>query len=127
VVNASGDSGYSYNRFTDNHLGKVDSKAARVQLEWKPSDAFSLRLMYNYGDSESEQALLQHVGVRAAGNTGVTCTPVIEAMLPRVPARICWAISTTTASSTTARPTSTPSSSCARTISPRRSTGISVT
>ena len=78
VVNASGDSGYSYNRFTDNHLGKVDSKAARVQLEWKPSDDFSLRLMYNYGDSESEQALLQHVGVRAAGNTGVTCTPVIE-------------------------------------------------
>ena len=78
VVNASGDSGYSYNRFTDNHLGKVDSKAARVQLEWKPSDDFSLRIMYNYGDSESEQALLQHVGVRAAGNTGVTCTPVIQ-------------------------------------------------
>jgi iron complex outermembrane receptor protein len=78
VVNASGDSGYSYNRFTDNHLGKVDSKAARAQLEWKPSDDFSLRLMYNYGDSESEQALLQHVGTRAAGNTLVTCAPVIE-------------------------------------------------
>jgi iron complex outermembrane receptor protein len=94
VVNASGDSGYSYNRFTDNHLGKVDSKAARVQLEWKPSDDFSLRLMYNYGDSESEQALLQHVRVRA-GNAGVT-SPVIEGHVAEVPARICWAISTTT-------------------------------
>ena len=77
VVNASGDSGYSYNRFTDNHLGKIDSKAARAQLEWRPSDDFSIRLMYNYGDSESEQALLQHVGVRDPANPAQTCAPIL--------------------------------------------------
>jgi iron complex outermembrane receptor protein len=87
VVNASGDSGYSYNRFTDNHLGKVDSKAARAQLEWKPSDDFSLRLMYNYGDSESEQALLQHVGVRDPANPAATCAPVLAGHVAEGPCR----------------------------------------
>jgi iron complex outermembrane receptor protein len=87
VVNASGDSGYSYNRYTDNHLGKVDSKAARAQLEWKPSDDFSLRLMYNYGDSESEQALLQHVGVRDPANPAATCAPVLAGHVAEGPCR----------------------------------------
>jgi hypothetical protein len=33
--------------------------------------------MYNYGDAESEQPLLQHVGVRDPANPANTCAPVI--------------------------------------------------
>lgn len=76
-VNSSSDSGYSLNRFTGNELGKIESLAIRGQLEWKPSDAFSARVMYNYGDSESEQPLLQHVGARDANNPANVCGPVI--------------------------------------------------
>ena len=72
-----GSDGYSFNRFTNNDLGKIESLAARGQLEWRPSEDFSLRLMYNYGDSESEQALLQHVGTRDPANPGALCAPVI--------------------------------------------------
>jgi iron complex outermembrane receptor protein len=87
VVNAPDDSGYSYNRFTDNLLGKNESLAARVQLEWQPSEAFSARLMYNYGDAESEQALLQHVGVRDPANPANTCASVIAGKVNEGPCR----------------------------------------
>jgi iron complex outermembrane receptor protein len=87
VINASGDSGYSYNRYTDNHLGRIESLAARGQLEWRPTDNFNARLMYNYGDSESEQALLQHVGVRDPSNPALTCTPVINGHVSEGPCR----------------------------------------
>ena len=75
VVNASSSSGYSFNRFTNNHLGKVDSKTLRAQLLWNPTDAVDVRLVFNTGDSKSEQPLLQHVGTRTA--TGAVCSPVI--------------------------------------------------
>ena len=77
AINASSIDGYSFNRFTDNDLGKNESIAARGQLQWQPSEDFSLRLMYNYGDSESEQPLLQHVGTRDPGNPAAICAPVI--------------------------------------------------
>lgn len=77
VVNASTDSGYSFNRFTNNKLGNVDSIALRGQLEWDPSDAFKLRVMYNHGHSTSEQPLLQHVGTQDVNNPGKICAPVI--------------------------------------------------
>jgi iron complex outermembrane receptor protein len=76
VVNASSSDGYAYNRFTDNELGKVDSIAVRGQIEWAPSDDFSLRLTYNHGDSESEVPLLQHVGTRDPNNPGAICAPL---------------------------------------------------
>jgi iron complex outermembrane receptor protein len=78
AVNSSSSSGYSYNRFTDNVLGKVDSLALRGQLQWDPTDALSVRLMYGYGDSESEQPLLQHVPTRDPDNVALICDPVIE-------------------------------------------------
>jgi iron complex outermembrane receptor protein len=77
AVNSSSSSGYSYNRFTDNELGKIESLAVRGQLQWEPTDELSMRLMYNYGDSKSEQALLQHVPTRDPDNVGVICDPVI--------------------------------------------------
>ncbi len=77
VVNASGSDGYAFNRFTNNKLGKVDSKAVRGQIEWAPSEDFSLRLSYNHGESESEVPLLQHVGTRDPSNPGAICAPVI--------------------------------------------------
>ena len=77
AVNSSSGSGYSYNRFTDNELGKIESLALRGQLLWEPTDDLSMRLMYNYGDSKSEQALLQHVPTRDPDNVGVICDPVI--------------------------------------------------
>jgi iron complex outermembrane recepter protein len=76
AINASSSDGYSFNRFTHNKLGKNDSVAARGQLEWLPSEDFTARLLYSYGDSESEQPLLQHVGTRNP-NTGAICAPVI--------------------------------------------------
>jgi len=76
VVNSSSDSGYSFNRYNDNDLGKVESVALRGQLQWLPSDDVSVRLMYNYGDSSSEQPLLQHVGARDPVTFAV-CDPVI--------------------------------------------------
>ncbi|MEZ5497901.1 MAG: TonB-dependent receptor [Steroidobacteraceae bacterium] len=75
VVNSSSSSGYSFNRFTGNELGKVDSKTLRAQLRYNPSEAVDVRFVYNYGDSESEQPLLQQVGTRTA--TGAVCAPVI--------------------------------------------------
>jgi iron complex outermembrane receptor protein len=77
AVNSSSSSGYSYNRYTDNELGKIESLAVRGQLQWEPTDELSMRLMYNYGDSKSEQALLQHVPTRDPDNVGVICDPVI--------------------------------------------------
>jgi len=77
AINASSSDGYAYNRFTDNELGKIDSLAARGQIEWLPSEDFSLRLTYNYGDSQSELPLLQHVGTRDPGNAANICAPVI--------------------------------------------------
>jgi len=77
AINASSSDGYSFNRFTGNDLGKNESLAARGQLQWQPSEDFTLRLMYNYGDAEAEQALLQHVGTRDPGNPAAICAPVI--------------------------------------------------
>ncbi len=77
AINASSSDGYAFNRFTDNELGKIESLAVRGQVEWLPSEDFSLRLTYNYGDSESELPLLQHVGTRDPGNPGALCAPVI--------------------------------------------------
>lgn len=77
VIDASGDQGYAYNRFTGNEIGEVDSIAVRGQIEWAPSEDFSLRLSYNHGDSEQEMPLLQHVGTRDPGNLGAICAPVI--------------------------------------------------
>lgn len=77
AINSSSSDGYAFNRFTGNELGKIDSLAARGQFEWLPSEDFSLRLMYNYGDSESELPLLQHVGTRDPANPGNVCAPVI--------------------------------------------------
>jgi iron complex outermembrane recepter protein len=76
-INSSSSSGFSKNLYTGNELGKNESIALRGQLEWIPSDAFDARLMYNYGDSKSEQPLLQHVGTQDATNPGVICAPVI--------------------------------------------------
>lgn len=70
-------SGYSFNRFTNNELGENDMFALRGQLHWTPSDTFNGRLIYSYGDHESEQALLQHVGTRDVNNTGAVCASVI--------------------------------------------------
>ena len=77
AVNSSSGSGYARNRFTDNELGKVDSIAVRGQIEWQPSEDFSLRLMVNHGDSKSELPLLQHVGTRDPSNPGAICAPLI--------------------------------------------------
>jgi iron complex outermembrane receptor protein len=77
AINASSSDGYAHNRFTDNELGKIESLAVRGQVEWLPSEDFSLRLTYNYGDSESELPLLQHVGTRDPGNPAALCAPVI--------------------------------------------------
>src|SRR5262245_24546053 len=88
VINASSNSGFSYNRFTDNHLGKNQSIAARGQLEWLPSDDLDIRLMYNYGDAESEQPLLQHVGVDDPNVPGLNiCAPVIAGHVDEGPCR----------------------------------------
>jgi len=88
LINASSNSGFSYNRFTDNHLGKNDSIAARGQLEWLPSDSLDIRLMYNYGDAKSEQPLLQHVGVDDPNVPGPNiCAPVIAGHVDEGPCR----------------------------------------
>jgi iron complex outermembrane receptor protein len=78
AINASSNDGYAYNRFTDNELGKIDSLAVRGQIEWEPSEDFSLRLIYNHGDAEQEMPLLQHVGTRdPADPFNLICAPVI--------------------------------------------------
>ncbi len=74
---APSDSGYAYNRFTDNHLGKNDSIAVRGQLQWLPTDDFNVRLTYTYGDRDAEVPLLQHVGSRAVGDPSQICAPVL--------------------------------------------------
>ena len=85
AINASSSDGYSFNRFTSNDLGKNESLAARGQLEWIPSDDFRIRLMYQYGDAESEQALLQHVGTRDPANLANVCEPVIAGRVDEGP------------------------------------------
>jgi iron complex outermembrane receptor protein len=77
AVNASSNDGYAFNRFTGNELGKIESLAVRGQIEWQPSEYFSARLSYNYGDSTSELPLLQHVGTRDPANPAALCAPVI--------------------------------------------------
>lgn len=74
---APSDSGYAYNRFTDNHLGKNDSIAVRGQLQWLPSDDFNVRLTYTYGDRKAEVPLLEHVGSRTPGDPSRICAPVL--------------------------------------------------
>lgn len=76
IINSSSNSGWSYNRFTGNELGKIESFAMRGQLEWTPSESTQVRLSYSHGDSESEQPLLQHVGTRDP-ETFAICGPVI--------------------------------------------------
>lgn len=74
---SSSDSGYSYNRFTNNELGKNDQFALRGQLHWLPNDDFNAHIIYSFGDHESEQPLLQHIATRDPANPGVVCAPVI--------------------------------------------------
>jgi iron complex outermembrane receptor protein len=74
---APSDSGYAFNRFTGDHLGKNNSIAVRGQLQWLPTDDFNIRLMYTYGDRKSEMPLLEHVGSRVPGNPGQICAPVL--------------------------------------------------
>jgi len=76
-INSSSGSGFSKNLYTNNELGKNESIALRGQLEWLPSDDLSIRLMYNYGDSNSEQPLLQHVGAIDAANPPNICPAII--------------------------------------------------
>jgi iron complex outermembrane receptor protein len=75
-TSSSSDS-WSFNRFTGNELGKLDQTAIRGQLLWEPSEAFSARLIYSFGDHESEQPLLQHIATRDPNNPGAICAPVI--------------------------------------------------
>jgi iron complex outermembrane recepter protein len=75
---SSSGSGYSFNRFTNNELGRNDQTAIRTQLQWIPSDAFNARFMYTYGEHDSEQALLQHVGTRDPANPLAICEPVLN-------------------------------------------------
>ena len=76
-VNSSSSSGYSKNLFTGNELGKNESIALRGQLLWAPSETFNARLMYSYGDANSEQPLLQHVGAIDAANPPNICPAII--------------------------------------------------
>lgn len=71
------DSGSSFNRFTNNELGKNDQLALRGQLHWLPSDNFNARLIYSFGDHESEQPLLQHIATRDVNNPNLVCSSVI--------------------------------------------------
>ena len=80
LKSSSSDSGYSFNRFTSNELGKLEQFAFRGQLQWTPSDNFNARLIYSYGDHESEQPLLQHVATRDPASPGAVCAPVIAGM-----------------------------------------------
>lgn len=72
------DSGYSFNRFTNNELGKDNSIALRGQLHWTPNDTVDVRLTYGYGDQSSEQPLLQHVAARDPANPLAVCQPVVN-------------------------------------------------
>ena len=71
------DSGYSFNRFTNNTLGDNDSLAVRGQLHWLPNEDFDARVIYNFGTLDSEQALLEHIGGQDANNPGQICAPVL--------------------------------------------------
>ena len=51
------DSGWQRNYVTGKHIGKVDRTAARLQLEWTPSEAFSARLSAHAGYDRSDEAL----------------------------------------------------------------------
>lgn len=59
---SSSDSSYSHNTFTGEALGKDNSTAARLQLEWLPRDDLSVRLAYTFGDQDQEPPLLAHIG-----------------------------------------------------------------
>lgn len=74
---SSSDSGYAFNRTTNNTLGKNNQFAVRSQLSWLPREDFSLRLSYTYGVHDSEQPLLQHVGARDAVDPGLICASII--------------------------------------------------
>jgi iron complex outermembrane recepter protein len=75
---APNDSGYAFNRTTNNDLGQNESLAARGQLHWLPSEDFNLRFTYSYGDKTAEQPLLVHVGARDATDPSRVCTPVVQ-------------------------------------------------
>src|SRR5690606_34691219 len=76
------DSGFSHNRLTGNTLGDNDSIAVRGQLLWQPSDTFDARLIYNFGEQEGEQPLLETVSaldpVALANGQMRVCQPVIQ-------------------------------------------------
>jgi len=74
---SSSDSGYSFNRTTNNTLGKNNQGALRAQLEWLPHENLDVSVMYNYGQQDSEQPLLQHVGAADANNPGQICAPIL--------------------------------------------------
>ena len=78
---SDGDSGYSFNRFTDNTLGDDDRAAVRAQLHWLPRDDFDVRVIYGYGHQESEQPLLEPIhaldaAALAGGNIRI-CDPAL--------------------------------------------------
>lgn len=77
---SASDDGWSFNRSTGNELGKLEQTAIRGQLLWEPADAFSARLIYSFGDHESEQPLLQHIAARDPDNPGAICDPVIAGL-----------------------------------------------
>ena len=72
------DSGYAFNRFTDNTLGNDDRAAVRAQLHWLPREDFDMRVIFNYGHHESEEPLLEAANaLDAAGPPGTICAPVL--------------------------------------------------
>ena len=70
------DSGYAFNRLTDNTIGNDDRAAVRGQLHWLPRDDFDVRVIVNYGHHESEEPLLE--GAQGLDPvTGAVCAPII--------------------------------------------------
>lgn len=51
------DSGWQTNYVTGERMGKIDRSAARLQLEWSPSDTFTARLSAHAGYDRSDEAL----------------------------------------------------------------------
>lgn len=76
---SASDDGYSYNRYTNNELGKNDIRSVRGQIQFQGGENFEGRLSYQYGKTDAEMPLLMHVGGRDANDiaNGGVCPSII--------------------------------------------------
>lgn len=78
VLSRQRQSGYLYNRYLGQTVGRQDHLAGRITLDWTPSDKFTAELSIHASRAKDDAALREHIGF-IDPVTGVSTCPAVLA------------------------------------------------